>query len=107
MEVNAECKENKRNFTQEMSISNIFKHPRFVEEYQKTNPAKWITVPIEEMSIIYRILNEGLPDGQGNTIAELKNRIITGRPNHESIWQYTMLIKGRLSFLLYNNYCGT
>lgn len=43
-----------------MSITNIFKHPRFVEEYQKVNPAKWITVPIEEMSIIYRIINEGL-----------------------------------------------
>jgi hypothetical protein len=65
-----------------------------IEEYQKTNPAKWITVPIEEMSIIYRILNEGLPDGQGNTIAELKNRVITGRPSHESIVYYEILRNG-------------
>ncbi len=46
---------------QEMSITDIFKHPRFVEEYQKINPVKRISVPIEEMSIIYRIINEGLP----------------------------------------------
>ena len=51
----------KYDLPQKMSISNIFKHPRFVEEYQKTNPAKRISVPIEEMSIIYRIINEGLP----------------------------------------------
>ena len=60
MEVNAKCEEDRLEFTQKMSITNIFKHPRFVEEYQKVNPAKWITVPIEEMSIIYRIINEGL-----------------------------------------------
>ena len=51
----------KYDLPQKMSISNIFKHPRFVEEYQKINPAKWITVPIEEMSILYGIINEGLP----------------------------------------------
>ena len=44
-----------------MSISNIFKHPCFVEEYRKINPVKRISVPIEEMSIIYRIINKGLP----------------------------------------------
>lgn len=44
-----------------MSITNIFKHPHFVEEYLKINPEKWTTVPIEEMSIIYRIINKGLP----------------------------------------------
>ena len=51
----------KYDLPREMSITNIFKHPRFVEEYQKTNHAKRISVPIEEMSIIYRIINEGLP----------------------------------------------
>ncbi len=61
MEINAECEENRLDLPQEMSITNIFKHPSFVEEYQKVNPAKWITVPIEEMSIISRTINEGLP----------------------------------------------
>ena len=43
------------------------------------------------MSIRYRSINEELPNGQGNTIAELKNRLFARRSNHESIVYYAVL----------------
>lgn len=45
-----------------MGVEEVFKQPRFIEEYQKVNPVQTVCISKEKMPVIYKIVNEGLPE---------------------------------------------